>query len=313
MTSSSGAKPTMKAVRIHAFGGLEELRYEDVPRPAPKPGEVLIRIYASAVNPADWKLRSGLFGKDIPLPLTMGFDFSGLIDTLGQDVTRWKVGDEVYGYAAGAHAEYIVVKESMTVAKPKSVDHIHAAAIASSSLTAWKALFETAGLQAGQKVLIHGATGGVGGFAVQLAHAKGIHVIGTASQRNQSYLKQLGADEAIDYSAVRFEDVVRDMDAVLDTQGGDTQARSWKVLKRGGILVSIAQPPSQAEAEKYGVRATMAVNEMKAESLNAITRLVDSGKLQAAVDTVLPLSEARRAQELIQTGHTRGKIGLKVI
>ena len=313
MTSSNDAKATMKAVRIHAFGGPEELRYEDAPRPTPKAGEVLIRIHASAVNPADWKVRSGLFGKDIPLPLTLGFDFSGVIDTLGEGVTRWKVGDEVYGYALGAYAEYIAVKESMTVAKPKSVDHIHAAAIASSSLTAWKALFETAGLKAGQKVLIHGATGGVGGFAVQLAHAKGIHVIGTASQRNQAYLKQLGADEAIDYAAVRFEDVVHDVDAVFDTQGGDTQARSWKVLKRGGILVSIAQPPSQAEAEKYGVRATMVVNEMKAESLNAITELVDSGKLRAVVDTVLPLSEARRAQELIQTGHTRGKIALKVI
>jgi NADPH:quinone reductase-like Zn-dependent oxidoreductase len=130
MTSSNDAKATMKAVRIHAFGGPEELRYEDAPRPAPKPGEVLIRIYASAVNPADWKLRSGLFGKDIPLPLIVGFDFSGVIDTLGEGVTRWKIGDEVYGYALGAHAEYIAVKESMTTAKPKSVDHIHAAAIA---------------------------------------------------------------------------------------------------------------------------------------------------------------------------------------
>lgn len=303
----------MKAVRIHAFGGPDEIRYEDAPRPAPRTGEVLIRIHASAVNPADWKIRSGLFGKDMPLPLTLGFDFSGVIDTLGEGVTRWKVGNEVYGYAPGAWAEYLTVKESMTVAKPRSVDHIHAAAIASASLTAWKVLFETAGLKAGQKVLIHGATGGVGGFAVQLAHARGIHVIGTASQRNQAYLKELGADEAIDYRAIRFDDVVRDVDAVFDTQGGDTQARSWKVLKRGGILVSIAQPPSQAEAQKYGVRAAMAVNEMKVESLNAITQLVDSGQLKAVVDTVLPLSEARQAQELIQSGHTRGKIALRVI
>src|SRR2546425_2292064 len=313
MTSSNDAKATMKAVRIHAFGGPEELRYEDAPRPAPKPGEVLIRIHASAVNPADWKFRSGFFGKDISLPLTLGFDFSGVIDTLGEGVTRWKVGDEVYGYALGAYAEYIAVKESMTVAKPKTVDHIHAAAIASASLAAWKALFEVGGLRSGQKVLIHGATGGVGGFAVQLAHAKGVHVIGTASKRNQGYLKELGADEAIDYESIRFEDVVRDVDVVFDTQGGETQARSWKTLKRGGILVSIAQPPAQAEAEKHGVRATFMVNEMKAESLNAITKLVDSGKLKAVVDTVLPLSEARRAQELIQTGHTRGKITLKVV
>jgi len=313
MRQRSETQPTMKAVRIHAFGGPEVLQYEDAPRPVAEAGEVLIRIYASAVNPADWKYRNGFFGKDAPLPLTLGFDFSGVIEALGAGVTRWKTGDEVYGYGLGAYAEYVAVKETLVAAKPKTVDHIHAAAIASASLTAWKALFEVGELRAGQKVLIHGATGGVGGFAVQLAHAKGVHVIGTASKRNQGYLKELGADEAIDYESVRFEDVVRDVDVTFDTQGGETQARSWATLKRGGILVSIAQPPVQAEADKRGVRATFMVNEMKAESLNAITKLVDSGKLKAVVDTVLPLSEARRALELIQTGHTRGKIALKVV
>ena len=303
----------MKAVRIHAFGGPEVLRFEDAPRPVAQTNEVLVRIHASAVNPADWKLRSGLFGKDAPLPLTLGFDFSGVIESLGKDVTRWTIGDEVYGYGPGAYAEYIAVKESLVAAKPKSLDHVHAAALASASLTAWKALFEVGGLRPGQSVLIHGATGGVGGFAVQLAHAKGIHVIGTASKRNQGYLKELGADEAIDYESVRFEDVVRDVEVVFDTQGGETQARSWKTLKRGGILVSIAQPPDQAEAEKHGVRAAFMVNEMKTESLNEITKLADSGKLRVVVDTILPLSEARRAQELIQSGHTRGKIALKVV
>jgi NADPH:quinone reductase-like Zn-dependent oxidoreductase len=306
-------RTTMKAVRIHAFGGPEVLQYEDAPRPVVKAGEVLVRIHASSVNPADWKFRSGLFGKDAPLPLTLGFDFSGVIEALGEGATRWKIGDEVYGYGLGAFAEYIAVKETLVAAKPKTVDHIHAAAIASSSLTAWKALFEAGGLRPGQRVLIHGATGGVGGFAVQLAHARGVHVIGTASGRNQGYLKELGADEAIDYESVRFEDVARDVDMVFDTQGGETQARSWKTLKRGGILVSIAQPPDQAEAEKHGMRSTFMVNEMKVESLDAITALVDSGKLKAVVDTVLPLSEARRAQELIQTGHTRGKIALRVV
>ena len=313
MSERNETKTTMKAVRIHAFGGPEVLQYEDAPRPNAAAGEVLIRIHASAVNPADWKFRSGLFGKDAPLPLTLGFDFSGVIEALGEGVTRWKAGDEVYGYGLGAYAEYIAVKETLVAAKPKTVDHVHAAAIASASLTAWKALFEVGGLLPGQKVLIHGATGGVGGFAVQLAHAKGVHVIGTASKRNQSYLRELGADETIDYESVRFEDVARDVDVVFDTQGGETQARSWKTLKRGGILVSIAQPPAPTEAEKHGVRAAFMVNEMKAESLNAITKLVDSGKLRAVVDTVLPLSEARRALELIQTGHTRGKIALKVV
>ena len=313
MKNHAATKTTMKAVRIHAFGGPEVLQYEDVPRPIAGAGEVLIRIFASAVNPADWKLRSGLFGKDSPLPLIVGFDFSGVIEALGEGVTRWKIGDEVYGFGLGAFAEYIAVKGTLVAAKPRTVDHIHAAAIASASLTAWKALFETGQLRPGQKVLIHGATGGVGGFAAQLAHAKGVYVIGTASKRNQGYLKELGVDEAIDYESIRFEDVVRDVDMVFDTQGGETQARSWKTLKRGGILVSIAQPPAPAEAEKHGVRATFMVNEMKAESLSAVTELVDSGKLKAVVDTVLPLSETRRAQELIQTGHTRGKIALRVV
>ena len=303
----------MKAVRIHAFGGPEVLQFEDAPRPVAGAGEVLIRIHASAVNPADWKFRNGLFGKDSPLPLTLGFDFSGVVEVLGEGVTRWKTGDEVYGYGLGAYAEYIAVRETLVAAKPKTVDHIHAAAIASARLAAWKALFEAGGLHPGQTVLIHGATGGVGGFAVQLAHAKSVHVIGTASKRNQSYLKELGADEAIDYESVRFEEVVRDVDVVFDTQGGETQARSWKTLKRGGILVSIAQPPVQADAERLGVRATFVINEMNAESLDEITKLVDSGKLKAVVDTVLPLSEARRAQVLIQGGHTRGKIALRVV
>jgi NADPH:quinone reductase-like Zn-dependent oxidoreductase len=313
MSQPREGKAVMKAVRIHAFGGPEVLRYEDAPRPVAEAGELLVRIHASAVNPADWKFRNGLFGMDAPLPLTLGFDFSGVIEALGEGVTRWKTGDEVYGYGLGAYAEYIAVKESLVAAKPKTVDHLHAAALASASLVAWKALFEVAALSPGQTVLIHGASGGVGGFAVQLAHAKGVHVIGTASKRNQSYLKELGADEAIDYESVRFEDAVRDVDVVFDTQGGETQARSWKTLKRGGILVSIAQPPAQAEAEKHGVRAAFAVNEMKVESLNEITKLVDSGQLKVVVDTVLPLSEARCAQELIQSGHTRGKIALKVV
>jgi NADPH:quinone reductase-like Zn-dependent oxidoreductase len=312
MTIPKTIPKTMKAVRIHAFGGPEELKYEDVPRPAAKAGEVLVRIHASAVNPSDWKFRNGFFGKDAPLPLILGFDFSGVVETLGEGVTKWKKGDEVYAYALGAYAEYIAVKESQLAAKPKKIDHIHAAATASASLAAWKVLFEAGGLQPGQKVLIHGGTGGVGGFAVQLAHEKGIHVIATASKRNQEYLRELGADEAIDYESVRFEDAVHDVDAVFDTQGGETQARSWRTLKRGGILLSIAQPPSAEEARKHGVRSAFVTNEMNAKSLQAITALVDAGKLITVVDTVLPLSEARRAQELIQTGHTRGKIALKV-
>jgi len=196
--------------------------------------------------------------------------------------------------------------------KPRSVDHVHAAAIPLAALTAWQALFDVAGLTAGQKILIHAAAGGVGSFAVQLAKWKEAHVIGTASARNQSFLRELGVDEPIDYEKARFEDVVHDVDVVLDTIGGDTQQRSWKVLKKGGILVSIISEPSAEEAAKYGVRPGYVFVQPNAAELAEIAKLVDSGKVKPVVETVLPLSEARRAQELSETGHTRGKIVLKV-
>ena len=245
---------SMKAVRIHNYGGPEVLKFEDAPAPQPGPGEVLVRIHAAAVNPVDWKVRAGRLKERIqyPLPLIPGWDFSGVVEATGPGVTRLKKGDEVYARPDiarnGAYAEYIVAKESEVAFKPKSVDHVQAAAIPLAALTAWQALFDTAGLKAGQKVLIHGAAGGVGSFAVQLAKRKGAHVIGTASGRNQSFLRELGVDEAIDYEKTGFEDVVHDVDVVLDTIGGDTQNRSWKVLKKGGILVSIISPPSAEEA-----------------------------------------------------------------
>jgi NADPH:quinone reductase-like Zn-dependent oxidoreductase len=308
----------MKAVRIHNYGGAEVLKFEDAPRPTPGPGEVLIRIYAAAVNPVDWKVRKGYLKDRIqyPLPLIPGWDFSGVVEAAGPGVTRLKKGDEVYARPDiarnGAYAEYIVAKESEVALKPKTLDHVHAAAIPLAALTAWQALFDTAGLQAGQKVLIHGASGGVGSFAVQLAKWKGAHVIGTASSRNQSFLRELGVDETIDYEKTRFEDVVHHVDVVFDTIGGDTQKRSWKVLKKGGMLVSIVAPPSEEEAAKHGVRKGYVFVQPNASELSEIARLVDSGRLKPVVETVLPLSEARRAQEMNETGHTRGKIVLKV-
>jgi NADPH:quinone reductase-like Zn-dependent oxidoreductase len=308
----------MKAVRIHNYGGPEVLKFEDAPRPQPGPGELLVRIHAAAVNPVDWKVRAGYLKERIqyPLPLIPGWDFSGVIEATGPGVTRLKKGDEVYARPDiarnGAYAEYIVAKESEVALKPKSVDHVQAAAIPLAALTAWQALFDTSDLSTGQKVLIHGAAGGVGSFAVQLAKWKGAHVIGTASGRNQSFLRDLGVDEPIDYEKTRFEDVVHDVDVVLDTIGGDTQKRSWKVLKKGGILVSIVSPPSAEEAAKHGVRSGYVFVQPNASQLAEIAKLVDSGKLKPVVEAVLPLAEARRAQEMNETGHTRGKIVLKV-
>lgn len=304
----------MKAVRIHQYGGPEELRLEDVPRPQPNAGEVLIRVIAAGVNPIDWQIRSGHMKEVMPvtMPFIPGTDVSGVVETVGPGVTGFKKGNEVFGVGNFGYAEFVIAKESELALKPSSIDHAHAAAIPVAASTAWQALFKGAGLTSGQKVLVHGGAGGVGGFAVQFAKAKGAHVIATASGRNQSLLRELGVDEAIDYEKNKFEDLVRDVDVVLDTQGGDTQRRSWKVLKKGGILVSIVQPPSAEEAAKYGVRSTMFVRQPNAGELSEIAKLIDSGKVKVVVETVLPLSQARRAQELSQAGHAKGKTVLKV-
>ena len=212
----------------------------------------------------------------------------------------------------GTYAEYVVAKETEAALKPKSIDHVHAAAIPVVALTAWQALFDKAGLSKSQRILIHGAAGGVGSFAVQLAKWKGAHVIGTASGRNQAFLRELGVDEPIDYERTRFEDVVHDVDVVLDTLAGDIQNRSWKVLKKGGILVSIVAPPSADEAAKHSVRSAFFSAHPSSSQLSEIAKLVDAGKLKSVVETVLPLSDARRAHELNETGHARGKTVLKV-
>jgi NADPH:quinone reductase-like Zn-dependent oxidoreductase len=310
---------TMKAVSIYSYGGPEVLIYEDAPRPRARTGEVQIRVHAAGVNPVDWKIREGHL-KDMlhhTFPLVLGWDVSGIVETLGPGVGRLKVGDEVYSrpdiLRNGAYAEYTIVQESEVALKPTSLDHLQAAAIPLAGLTAWQSLFEAAGLSSGQRVLIHAAAGGVGTFAVQLAKWKGAYVIGTASARNRDFLRQLGADEVIDYQATPFEEVVREVDVVFDTLGGDTQKRSWKVLKRGGILVSIIGPPSPELAAAQGVRQAFVFVKPNAMQLAEMATLVDSGKLKSVVETVLPLADARRAQELSQGGHTRGKIVLKVI
>jgi len=310
----------MKAVRVHNYGGPEVLRFEDAPRPTPGSGELLIRVHAASVNPIDWKVRAGYMKDYIPLPLPfiLGWDVSGVVEAVGSGVTKFKNGDEVYArpdvtaHGYGAYAEYVVAKETETALKPKSIDHVHAAAIPVGAVTAWRALFDAAGLREGQKVLIHGAAGGVGSFAVQLAKWKGAHVIGTASGRNQAFLRELGVDEPIDYERTRFEDVVHDVDVVLDTLAGDIQKRSWKVLKKGGILVSIVAPPSADEAAKHSVRSAFFSAHPSSSQLSEIAKLVDAGKLKSVVETVLPLSDARRAHELNETGHARGKTVLKV-
>src|ERR1700740_1256742 len=248
----------MKAVRIHKYGGSDVLKYEEAPRPKPQAGEVLVRVHAAGVNPIDWKVREGEM-KDLwphKFPLVLGWDLSGVVEALGKGVSQFKIGDEVYSLPDptrnGAYADYIVVREPELALKPNSLYHIRAAAVPLAALTAWQSLFDTAQLQPGQRVVIHAGSGGVGHFAVQLAKWKGAYVFATASTRNTDLLRQLGVNSPIDYTQQRFEDIARKIDVVLDTLGGETQERSWSVLKKGGVLVSLVQPPSDEQAKELG-------------------------------------------------------------
>jgi len=306
---------TMKAVRIHSFGGPEVLQFEEAPRPEPGSRRVLVRVHAAGVNPVDWKIREGKLGQ-IPLPSIMGSDFSGEIEALGPDVTEFRVGEMVFGSVAdesGSYAQYALAPVSHIVEKPKQIDHVTAAAIPVPAMTAWQALFDEAKLEPGQRVLIHAASGGVGNFAVQFAKWKGAYVIGTASGSNAELVRSLGADEFIDYRKTKFEEAVRDVDMVFDTVGGETQERSWKVLKKGGVLVSIVQPPSEQSAKAHNVRGIfLREDATRNEELTQISKLIANGQVKVNVETILPLRDARKAQELSQTGHARGKIVLKV-
>ncbi|HZM22252.1 MAG TPA: NADP-dependent oxidoreductase [Anaerolineales bacterium] len=309
----------MKAVHIHDYGGLDVLHYEDASRPTPGAGEVLIRVHATTINPFDCAVRAGYMGQyfNYTFPLILGTDVSGVVEEVGEGVTNVSPGEIVYTragvYKDGAHAEYVLAFAADIVAKPQSLDHIHAAALPHVTLTAWQGLIEFADLSAGQTVLIHAAAGGVGHIAVQLAKWRGAKVIGTASV-NLPFLDELGVDQAIDYSATAFEDVVQDVDVVLDLLGGETQQRSWKVLKPGGILLSTVQPPSQEIAMAHGVRQRMiGTSPPIRKVLTEAAKMVDDGHLKPFVSAVLPLQEIQKAHEMIEGRHTRGKIVLQVV
>jgi NADPH:quinone reductase-like Zn-dependent oxidoreductase len=310
----------MKAIRIHGRGGPDYLVYEDVPQPHPGAGEVLVRVYAAGIIrteltwPATYQTEAG---SERPLPIP-GHDLAGVVEEVGTGVTTLTKGSEVYALTAfdrdGSEAEYCIALPGELAPKPRSIDYVQAAAAPLSALTAWQALFEHGGLAAGQTVLIHGASGGVGVFAVQLARWAGARVIATASGRNRDFLRELGADEIIDYTTTRFEEVVHGVDLVFDTVGGDTLERSWQVVKGGGALVSVVSPrPSFAEAQAYDVHPAWFVVEPNREQLIQIGALIDAGKLRPIIDTVLPLSQARQAYEQGAKGHTRGKIVLRVV
>lgn len=303
----------MKAIRIHEFGGPEVLRYEDIPESQPGPGEVRIRVIAAGVNPIDWKIRRGYM--ELPLPMTMGSDVAGVVDAIGQGVDSFQPEDEVFGKASagqGGYAEYTVVNSTQIAQKPKSIGFIESAAIPTAGLAAWQSLFDIAGLEHGQTVLIHGAAGGVGSFAVQFAKWKGAYVIGTASSKNAEFLKGIGCDEVIDYRNQQFEEIVSNLDVVLDTIGGDTLERSWGVLKPGGFLVTTVASIPEGTPQKHGVRAERLMTQADGKELAQIAAIIDERKIKPIVTTVLPLSDAQKAHEMSESGHTRGKIVLRI-
>ncbi len=308
----------MKAVRIHAYGNADVLAYEDAPMPSIASNEVLVRVVAASVNPVDWKIREGYLKEMIPysLPLTLGWDVSGVVEAIGADVSRFKLGDAVYSRPDikrnGTYAEYVAIREDEIAHKPKRVSHVEAATLPLAGITAWEVLITTARLSAGQRVLIHAGSGGVGSLAVQLAKSRGAYVIATTSGRNLAFVKSLGADEVIDYSAQPFEVAVKDVDVVFDTIGGKVQEASWSVLKPGGILVSIVSPPPEERAIALGVRSAFVFIEPNAEILVQLADLVDTGLLRPIVGAEFALEDIAKAHAYSQTGRAVGKIALYV-
>ncbi|MFF9102727.1 NADP-dependent oxidoreductase [Streptomyces rubrogriseus] len=310
---------TMRAIGQDVLGGPEVLKEVRPERPEPRPNEVLVRVRAAGVNPTDWKHRAtgGFLGEP---PFVLGWDVSGVVESVGIGVAAFRPGDEVFGmlsypFGHGSHAEYVTAPARTFTRKPSGIDHVQAGALPLVSLTAWQALVERAEVQPGQRVLVHAAAGGVGHVAVQIAKARGARVIGTASAAKHEFLRSLGADETVDYRETDFAEAVKDVDVVLDTIGGDTSLRSLRVLRPGGVVVSILPVGSDdfyEEAGRLGVRAVRMLVDADRAGMEEIARLVGAGRLRATIAQTFPLAEAARAHELGETGRTTGKLVLEV-
>jgi NADPH:quinone reductase-like Zn-dependent oxidoreductase len=294
----------MMAWRVHEFGSPNVMKFEAVPRPAPGSGEVLVKVEAAGVGPWDGWIRAGKSALPQPLPLTLGSDLSGEIVAVGPGVSDLRAGDQVYGVTnprfIGAYAEFALAAATMVSMKPRSVSFIQAASVPVIAVTAWQALFQYARLEPGQTVVIHGAAGNVGAFAVQLAHRAGVRIVATASANDVCFLRNLGAGTVIDYHTERFEERVRDADAVIDLVGGETQTRSFQVLRRGGKLISAVSPPDQHTAQSHGVEAAFFLANVTSRLLAQIAALLDRGELRTHVGTVLPLRDATEAHLMLE-------------
>jgi NADPH:quinone reductase-like Zn-dependent oxidoreductase len=306
---------TIQAVRIHQYGGSEELKLERIPRPEPQEGEVLIRVHAAGVNPVDWKIRAGWFKDFRPMqfPYIPGLDLAGTVEEVGPGVTAFQKGQAVYGQSLkGVYAEYTTAPVERLALKPKTLSFDEAAAVPVGATTAWQGIFDHGGLQAGQRILIQGAAGGVGLFAVQFARWKGAHVIGTTSTANLDFVRSLGAETVIDYTATSVEQAAHDVDLVFDAVGGKTLESSLQVLKRGGTLVTIAGQPPEEKVRELGVRVAWFSAQVSSELLHTFAQLIDEGQVKVVIAEKFPLSETRQAHERSQHGHGRGRIVLHI-
>ncbi|HEY2382470.1 MAG TPA: NADP-dependent oxidoreductase [Terriglobia bacterium] len=304
----------MKAIRIHEYGDSGALQVEDVPRVTISDDQILVRVRDAGVNPVDWKIRQGYLKQvmSASFPLTMGQDFAGEVVESGTSVKRFAIGDRVFGFGHGTYAEYAAASESAVAAMPKSMDDVTAAALPTAGLTALQLIRDHAQANPGMTILIHGAAGGVGSFAAQIAKNLGAKVIGTATGDDIEYLESLGIDEIVDYKKERFEDKANEMDAVVDLVGGDTFKRSFAVVKKGGVLITTVQQVDEAAAKRSGIRAVHMVMRRNAVDLAELAALVESGAVKPRLAQTMSLDEAKKAQELSETGKTHGKVVLKV-
>ena len=308
---------TMKAVCIRSFGGPEVLELAEIEKPTPKADEVLIRVRAASVNPVDYKIRSGTYPvvKQDQLPKVLGRDIAGEIERCGSAVRNFKAGDTVYAMldgGPGGYAEYVTLEADLVAPKPGQLDYRAAAAVPLAGLTAWQGLFDHGHLQAGQRVLIHGGGGGVGHLAVQFAKARGATVAATVAAEDVEFVRQLGADQVIDYTRERFEDEVHDVDLVLDLIAGETQERSWAVLKDGGTMISSLAKPSESKAREHHAQASNFIAHPDRAELIEIGRLIDEGKVHPYVSAVFELGAAAEAQSQLEQHHAQGKVVLQM-
>ena len=311
----------MKVAQYNEYGGPEVIKISNnAPKPTAGKGQILVEVHAASLNPFDYKLREGFMKEMIPLqfPFTIGGDFSGIVTQLAENVSEFKIGDEVYGQAivlnggSGAFAEFAAANVANAAHKPKSVNHLEAASLPLVGASAIQALEEHIKLKSGQKILIHGGSGGIGSISVQLAKYLGAYVATTASSKDMEFVKSLGVDEVIDYKTQKFEDLLKDFDAVFDTVGGETTNKSFKVLKKNGVIVSMLGAPNAELAKQYGATAIGQMTRVNSKTLVRLTELVEKGVIKAQIDKVFPLEKTREAFEYLENAHSRGKVVLKI-